>query len=259
MIAARRNDGHAPVRAMGRSGTLLSARVIGLLAILLIGLVVSGCSRTPGAGDTFSFGSYGGNHTVWQVLEVSDNKAMIITKYAIDVRDYNESGDDTTWADCSLRDWLNGSYLSTSFSERERAAIIKTMLGDTGTEDYVFLLSPAEAKAYFPSSDSLFVSLNMTSEAEEAYANRVANDDTYELGYDEALNYIEDLDEYDEQPMMWLLRSSGNKRGTTFMATPYPDGIYEVVDSAPVYGFPPFAPSYGVRPAMWVDLESLPR
>lgn len=257
MEAVRSNDGHTPEQVIGRSRTLSSSRAVGLLAIVLMALVVSGCSRTPGVGDDFSFGSYGGSHTVWRVLEIRDSKALIITKYAIDIRDYNEGGDSTTWADCSLREWLNDSYLSTSFSEQERAAIMKTMLEDTGTEDYVFLLSPAEAEEYFPSSDSRFVSLLMTTEAEEAYAKRVGNDENYEFGHDEALKFIQDLDEYDEQPMMWLLRSSGNKRDTTFMATPYPDGIYQIADSAPVYGFPPFAPSFGIRPAIWVDSESL--
>jgi hypothetical protein len=256
MEAVRSNDGNTPERVMGRSRTLSSLRVLGLLAIVLIALVISGCSLKPRVGDDFSFGSYGGYHTVWRVLEIRDGKALIITKYAIDIRDYNEGGDSTTWADCSLREWLNDSYLSTSFSEQERPAIMKTMLEDTGTEDYVFLLSPAEAEEYFPSSDSLFVSLNMTKEAEEAYAKRVGNDETYEFGYDQALKLVQDLDEHDEQPMMWLLRSSGNKRNTTYMATPYPDGIYRITDSASVAGFPPIPPPYGIRPAMWVDLES---
>ena len=232
-----------------------SQSVACLLAIVLIVLGVSGCSQELKVGDTFSFGSYGGWHTVWRVLEIRDNKALLTTKYAIDVRDYHEGGGETTWADCSLRRWLNDSYINTSFSGSERDVILKTTLADTGTEDHIFLLSPAEVNQYFPSSDNRFVSLNMAKEVEEAYAQRVGNDETYSLAYDGALTFIQDLDEHDSQPMIWWLRSSGEKSDSAPMVTPY--GEFGSIGNTPVYGFPPFAPTNGVRPAMWVDLESI--
>ena len=43
----------------------------------------------------------------WRVLEVSNNKALLITKDAIDCKPYNNEFERITWEYCSLRHWLN--------------------------------------------------------------------------------------------------------------------------------------------------------
>lgn len=238
-----------------RRSRMLFLRIASLIVVVLVAVGVSGCDRKPRVGDELSFGEYGGYHTVWQVLDIRDNKTLITTKYAIDIFDYNVGGGETTWADCSLRQWLNGAYLHNSFSDSEREAIRKTVLADTGTEDYIFLLSPAEVGQYFTSSENRMISLNMTTEAEKAYAQRVGKDKAYTYDYNRALSFIQKLDENDNQPMIWWLRSSGGKKDSAPMVTPY--GDYGSIGNTPVCGFPPFAPVNGVRPAMWVDLESI--
>ena len=234
---------------------ILFLRIVSLIAIVLIALGISGCDRKPKVGSEFSFGEYGGYHTVWQVLDIEDNMALIITKYAIDIRDYNEGGGEVTWTDCSLRQWLNDDFLHSSFSDAEREAIQETTLVDTGTKDYIFLLSSLEVNQYFTSNEDRITTLNMTKEAERAYAQRVSSDKTYELGYDRALSFIQDLDEEDYWPVSWWLRSSG-KGEDSAPAVGRTDG--SIFDQS-IYGFPPFAPVTGVRPAMWVDLESVDR
>jgi hypothetical protein len=53
-------------------------------------------------GDKIVFGQY-----EWRVLEIQNNVALIITEYIIDQRVYHDAYKDITWADCSLRKYLN--------------------------------------------------------------------------------------------------------------------------------------------------------
>lgn len=103
--------------------------------------------------ETVTFGSYYKNNSntkepiEWIVLEKTNGKALLITKYGIDCKKYNETYTDVTWETCSLRYWLNNTFLNNAFSNEERNKI-------QNTSDKVFLLSIEEAKKYFSSSDS---------------------------------------------------------------------------------------------------------
>lgn len=129
-------------------------------------------------GDVYKFGSYeqdnntenGTEDIEWIVLEKKGNKILVISKYVLDYQQYAMPTDDngigwsTTWETSLLRQWLNGSFLNTAFSESERNMIstvtvsadlnpwYDTNPGNT-TTDKVFLLSSKEANMYF-SSDS---------------------------------------------------------------------------------------------------------
>jgi len=112
-------------------------------------------------GDKIQFGSY-----EWQVLEIQNNKALIITEYIIEQRPYHDAYKDITWADCSLRKYLNGEFYN-KFSEAEKSKIIPVLnknpdnqwygsKGGVDTQDSIFLLSIEEAVCqYFGDSSSL--------------------------------------------------------------------------------------------------------
>ena len=100
----------------------------------------------------------------WLVLEVKDGKALVISKYALDCKQYNTNNTDVTWEDCTLRKWLNNDFINEAFSAEEKARIpTVTVSADknpefstnpgNATQDQVFLLSMTEANKYF-SSDS---------------------------------------------------------------------------------------------------------
>jgi hypothetical protein len=115
-------------------------------------------------GDAFTFGSYGGKDIEWLVLDVQDDKALVISKKIIDKRDYNKKLESTTWARCDLRKWLKNDFYNQAFNSDERLRIAKTHVsnqynspqygtdGGLDTIDYVFLLSIDEAKRYFSSA-----------------------------------------------------------------------------------------------------------
>ena len=73
--------------------------------------------------DYIKFGSY--PQTVkgivrpieWQVLDVQDNKALLISKFGLDVQPYNNTKAKVTWDTCSLRSWLNKDFLNMLIQE----------------------------------------------------------------------------------------------------------------------------------------------
>lgn len=110
-------------------------------------------------GDTVPFGNYNGN-TEWIVLAKDDVKILIISKYALEMRSYNTEYKSITWEKCTLRSWLNGTYLTSAFSSDEQSRIIEASIenpdnpkygiaGGNNTMDKVFLLSIDEVNKYF--------------------------------------------------------------------------------------------------------------
>ena len=116
-------------------------------------------------GDIITFGRY-----EWRVLEVTGNRALIITKDIIERRAYHSRNENITWRKSSIRTYLNRE-LYNSFTNAERSRIVKTVVnnpnnsqyGTTGgsvTRDRIFLLSEAEARRYFNSNSDRIALLN---------------------------------------------------------------------------------------------------
>ena len=91
----------------------------------------------------------------WRILKQAGDKAVLLADRMPDTCPFNDSYNDTSWSDCSLRRWLNGEFLSRAFTEQERSAIEETDVKnapnyyfstDCGpdTKDRVFVLSESE-------------------------------------------------------------------------------------------------------------------
>ena len=112
-------------------------------------------------GDIIPFGSY-----VWRVLAIKQNTALIITDKIIEQRSYHNKYVEITWAECSLREYLNTEFYD-NFSEVEKKRIVPVInknpdnpwfgtVGGIDTEDKIFLLSLEElACKYFGDSSAL--------------------------------------------------------------------------------------------------------
>ena len=92
----------------------------------------------------------------WRVLSVNGNDAFLLADKNLDAKPYNKERTSVTWATCTLRTWLNGTFLNTAFTSAEQAAIRNTTVvngdnpyygteGGANTTDKVYLLSIAEA------------------------------------------------------------------------------------------------------------------
>ncbi|MDR1689267.1 MAG: DUF6273 domain-containing protein, partial [Clostridiales bacterium] len=112
-------------------------------------------------GDLISFGGYD-----WRVLAQNGNAALIITEKIIEQKPYHNKYVDITWADCSLREYLNTEFYD-KFSEEEKQRITPVhnknpdnpwfgTKGGADTRESIFILSLEElACKYFGDSSRL--------------------------------------------------------------------------------------------------------
>ena len=200
--------------------------------------------KSAEVGDIVYFGNYeqdndtsnGAEKIEWQVLAKENNKVLVISKYALDSQHYNTADKDVTWETCTLRTWLNGTFLNSAFSTNEQAAIAQTTVTADGNPEYdtdsgnattdkVFLLSIDEANKYF-SSDS--------ARQCKPTVFTLANGVWYE-GDGELVHY-------------WRLRSPGGAQD--YNAVVSDDG------SVACYGFRVDDGGGAIRPAMWINLAA---
>ena len=107
-------------------------------------------------GDLVLFGSYeqdnnsknGKEAIEWIVLSRSDNELMLLSRYGLDCKAYNDAEAKNSWESCKLREWLNDTFYNEAFSQDEmkkvKAQKLKNMAGNKvqkETEDKVFILS----------------------------------------------------------------------------------------------------------------------
>ena len=100
----------------------------------------------------------------WMVLDYDEtnNCSLLLSRYGLDAQPYNTVYEYVTWEECTLRMWLNGTFLNKAFTTQEQTGIMTTNVdnsdrqgyskwstsGGNNTQDKVFLLSYAEANKY---------------------------------------------------------------------------------------------------------------
>ena len=70
-------------------------------------------------GDIIKFGDY-----KWRVLDVQDNRALIISEEILFQKPYHSTENPITWENCSLRKYLNNEFYNT-FNKKEKERIYK--------------------------------------------------------------------------------------------------------------------------------------
>ncbi|MCL2054432.1 MAG: DUF6273 domain-containing protein [Oscillospiraceae bacterium] len=203
----------------------------------------------PKIGSIIKFGKYN-----WQVLDVQNNAALIITEEIIEKKAYHSNRTAITWADCDLRKYLNGEFINNAknFSPNDKARIISVMNGnrenqwyDTNggneTTDSIFLLSLYELVKYFGDSGDLENGKGWKYESGKNV-----------LAYGNDRRYIHDqydksrVSKYGNKVSWWWLRSPGYS--SDYAAFVYDDGFVRII------GYGVDIDSGGVRPALWLDL-----
>ena len=192
-------------------------------------------------GRSIKFGTYLQDYSSkrtsieWGVLDTKEGKALLISKYALECKPYNEIEEGVTWENCSLRNWLNDDFINNAFSTDEQDIIQRTNVTadwnpefntDPGNDTYdkVFLFSINEANEYFAA---------------------------YKGGECKLTNYASlqgDSKKSSDGKCWWWLRSPGSDSDSA--AYVYGEGVvYSGGSSVSNNGV-------GVRPAMWIDIES---
>lgn len=144
-----------------------------LLAACLPAARVEGFDAAQvGVGSTVFFGRYeqdknpdnGEEPIEWVVLAVQEGKALLLSRFALDCLPFQEGEEPASWAESSIRAWLNDVFLGSAFTGAERQAILTASVPNDpaqgnpeweetaaeATQDSVFLLSYGELCGYLP-------------------------------------------------------------------------------------------------------------
>ncbi len=195
--------------------------------------------------ETYTFGSYeqdgdssnGKEPIEWLVLDRDGDRALLLSKYALDYQSfmpfYEPVTEPYTWESCSLRRWLNGTFLNAAFSADEQQRLLTTTVitspgslhrenGPVTTEDRVFLLSNTEVYAYFASEAATAAEYTAYALSENPWPGNAAT----------------------PGPADWWLRTTDGYD--------HPDGVY--ADGRVGEGARAYEGEY-VRPAIWITVD----
>ena len=216
-------------------------------------------------GDIVTFGRYeqdgdlsnGPEDIEWYVVGREGDRALVLSKYILDCMVYDAGGDEVSWEDAGLRDWLRGEFFTEAFTTDEWDYMRYTELENNGnpylnvpggkkTKDLIFALSIDELEKYTPESsyddfewywfgNSYYEWLDNAQATEYAIQKGVQvwpweNSDIYKCGN-------------------WWLRSPGEDSAKAM--------FYNFSGFVDLEGFRCNTYDVGVRPAVWVDLMSM--
>lgn len=190
--------------------------------------------------DGIRFGSYYNKNGLekepieWIILDEDEEGLLLLSRRIIDVKPFHNDMMTfyTLWFQSDIREWLNGEFLETAFTEEERERIFDTELetfnnpefetwGGRDTTDKVFLLSIEEALHYL-SPKQYQAKPTPYSKAKKIETQRGMGGAAW-----------------------WWLRSSGCRSETHALACPDASidycGILSTFDDV------------GIRPAIWVE------
>ena len=191
-------------------------------------------------GETIEFGNYpqdkdGTEKPIeWIVMKNEGNQVLLLSKYVLDAKPYNEEWEGVTWQTSDIRQWLNNEFYTTAFNKSEKAKIQTSLIKNednseygtsegNDTEDKVFLLSEKEAETLFSDEEERIAKATEYAEKSGVYVNK-------------------------EKAAWWWLRSPGD----------YGFSAAGVDDDGWVYriGYNVDYSSDGVRPALHLNLQS---
>lgn len=204
-------------------------------------------------GDYITFGSYeqdndlsnGKEPIEWLVLDKQDGRILVISKYALDAKPYNDEYVDVTWETCTLRSWLNDEFINEAFTSGEQAKIQSSIVtaeentsydNDPGneTQDKVFLLSVGEAEDYFYLDSERVCELTMYAEANIDMEDHKSN----------CWWWLRSSGEFQNCATFVRVNGSINYNGNEVYDYDYVNNYDDRVDIA----------GAAVRPAMWIEL-----
>ena len=186
-------------------------------------------------GSVIEFGSYeqdnnsgNGNEPIeWIVLDVKDDKLLLMSKYVLDATQYTYSEYGVTWKDSCPQYYLTDTIYTDAFSYLERKKLT------TGTID--------TEKGRFTSTEAVFA---LSSDEIEKYAGVVSSVyDCYPTEYAKAEGAAVSSSEETAGKAFWWVR---DERAFGTIMAPSSVAWVKTQYSETVYG---------VRPAIWVDKD----
>ena len=175
-------------------------------------------------GDHVQYGSYEQDNNLkngkepidWIVLDEDNKRYLLISSKLLDAACYNNVWMETGWKTCSLRNWLNESFLEEAFTEEQKDNISKW---HSSLDDKVFILSKKELNAYLPDQEDRAVEATPYAEARGVFV-------------------------HDNGKAWWWVRNAGSSE---YYAA-YVNCLGDLIGN----GILVFNDTFGVRPVIWV-------
>lgn len=162
------SSSEAQQSASGKNSRKITIIAITALIIILVCCAVSFSAPKEmilNVGSSIEFGSFeqnadkdGAESIQWLVAGEKDGKYLLVSKYCLEARAYDDSEDASqSWESSSLREYLNGQFFETAFNEKEQGMIAEAELvnsfeevenGTEATMDKVFILSSEEISEF---------------------------------------------------------------------------------------------------------------
>ncbi len=199
--------------------------------------------------EVITFGNYeqdnniknGKEPTEWIVLSVEDDRALLLAKYGLDTKRFNNTLSYATWETCTLRQWLNTDFCREAFSDNELSRIITVsvpngpeqchkdhpIFGIPDTEDKIYLLSYSELKKYIPDEEE-----RLTTATPYALSNGA-----YIMQKDNPSEYVE-----------WLIRTVSDSKKAACVSN-HNGAFYYGYKDLDYLGF-------CIRPSCWIKLDT---
>lgn len=195
-------------------------------------------ASAPVAGKIIEFGQLNGSKLEWRVLEVSGNRALLLSEQVLERKALNDTN--ATWDGSSLRQYLAADFFFKSFTSDERTKIqtiniytgqnpwYKVPYGVSANET-IFLLDIEQVLKYFGGS--------------EALNNREGNSRLI----DDSNNSKRQAVDLGNSSSDWCLRTPDSENlSATYVQS---DGAINVS------GYGGASDIRGVRPALWLKLD----
>lgn len=213
------------------------------------------------SGDIITFGSYpqyrdGSEDSIeWQVLEVEEGKALLLSRYILDVKPFNDEAKVIYWNSCTLRKWLNGEFLNNAFTEEEQNQIYLPPENeqDINAEHFWFFWHPGRLMNVDSSSWNMTDKVFLLSHEDISRYFRGGDNETSCPGASaEATEYVQE--KYSE----WYSQNERDGRGIWWLrSSSAQHPIAYIVSPADTIGFTVILPGSlnGIRPALWLKDE----
>ncbi len=231
-------------------------------------------------GDMITLGTYEQNHNnsdgkeaiVWDVLAIEDGKMLVISDKVLDSYCFNNTDGQPqpaglSWENCTLREFLNGDFIDTCFTDDERAMIQTTHLTNPSSKDYL--------ADYWGGLDAPYDVLGPQNHED----GPETDDRVFVLSVEEVLKYMGEEDDYrpdDEYPFSRFVGASGRTARITssirYAGNVYyehttceacwitrtlsdPDeGVVYLTSNGSFFNWYSNSVGLGLRPAMWIEI-----
>ena len=220
--------------------------------------------------DSLIFGKYeqdgilenGKEDIEWIVLDNTDNKLLLLSKYILDGNSFNDENRFINWEQCSLRNWLNTTFYNEAFDEEEKKFILRKTnpnnsigsyyIDENGHKDYSYIWDSTSDLVSLLSFDEVVKYIGrFDGDYKALFHNRkvVARPTKYASG---KIKFISNDETWYKGCAEWFLRTMYSNSKTEFISQ-----VMSVTDSGDALFSDVYYEACGIRPAILIDKNLL--